>query len=479
MSETATHQPGFLTKIAYGIGGAAGGVKNNGFDYALLIFYSQVLGLPGLWVGAAIWIALIVDAITDPMVGYWSDNLKSRLGRRHPFLYAAMVPVTIGYFFVWNTPAGLEGSGLFFWLLTLTIIVRVGYTLFEVPSLSLAAELTRDYDRRTTLVSYRFFFAWMGGLTIQFLLFAAFLQPSAGDPQGYFHLSGWHSYGLVGAITIFAAIAISSFGTHRQIPHLHAPPPKRDLTLSRVFSEIWETVSNPSFRALFVATLFGLLASGISATLNFYINGFFWNFTDDQIVIITITVYLSALMALVIAPLAGRRLGKKRAAIGIGLLAFTLAPAPVFMRLAGLLPPNGTQELFIIVLSITVIDVALIIAYQMLTASMVTDIVEESELATGRRSEGTFFAGISFIRKLAQGVGVMTASVILAVASLEPGMKSEDASPESVAALGWGYATTLLVVWMLMLLAISFYRISREDHERNLQALADRKAAEA
>ena len=65
MSETATHKPGFLTKIAYGIGGMAGGVKNNGFDYALLIFYSQVLGLPGLWVGAAIWIALIVGTILN------------------------------------------------------------------------------------------------------------------------------------------------------------------------------------------------------------------------------------------------------------------------------------------------------------------------------------------------------------------------------------------------------------------------------
>ena len=48
---------GFPTRIAYGVGGAAGGIKNNGFDYVLLLFYSQILGLPGLWVAAAIWIA--------------------------------------------------------------------------------------------------------------------------------------------------------------------------------------------------------------------------------------------------------------------------------------------------------------------------------------------------------------------------------------------------------------------------------------
>ncbi|MEL7103672.1 MAG: MFS transporter, partial [Pseudomonadota bacterium] len=166
MSETALPEKklGHLTRMAFGVGGAAGGIKNNGFDYVLLLFYSQILGLPGWWVAGAIWIALIIDAVSDPVVGYWSDNLRSKLGRRHPFLYAAAIPVAIAYFFVWNPPTGLEDSSLFAWLLTLTIIVRVGYTLFEVPSLSLAAELSQDYDVRTMLMSYRYFFAWIGGL---------------------------------------------------------------------------------------------------------------------------------------------------------------------------------------------------------------------------------------------------------------------------------------------------------------------------
>lgn len=476
MTKTATASGpklGLFTRLAYGVGGAAGGIKNNGFDYVLLLFYSQILGLPGLWVAAAIWIALIVDAVSDPIVGYWSDNLRSRMGRRHPFLYAAAIPATLAYFFVWNPPSGLEGQPLFAWLLTLTIIVRVGYTLFEVPSLSLSAELSQDYDVRTSLMSFRYFFAWVGGLTVQVLLFAMFLQPSEGDPQGFFHLPGWNLYGLVGASSMFVAILITAIGTHHRIPHLKSPPPERDLTIGKIFGEIWETLSNPSFRALFVATLFGLLATGISATLNQYINGFFWNFTGDQIAVLTFAVYLSAIMALVLAPLAGRTLGKKRAAITIGLMAFTLAPAPVFARLLGLLPENGTPELFYIILVVTVFDVALIIAYQMLAAAMVTDIVEESELKTGRRSEGTFFAGITFIRKLSQGIGVMTASLILAFAAIAPGIRPEDASASSVAKLGLGYAATLLTVWMLMLLSITFYRISREDHARNLAALAN------
>ena len=478
MTETTASRDklGHATRIAYGVGGAAGGIKNNGFDYALLIFYSQVLGLPGWWVAGAIWIALIIDAVSDPIIGYWSDNLRSGLGRRHPFLYTAAIPVAIAYFFVWNPPTGMEGVPLFAWLLALTIFVRVGYTLFEVPSLSLAAELSQDYDVRTMLMSYRYFFAWVGGLTVQVMLFTVFLVPSEGDPQGFLHMPGWSIYGLGGASSSFTAIAITALGTHSRIPYLMKPPAERDLTITKIFAEIWETLSNPSFRALFIATLFGLLATGISASLNFYLNSFFWNFTADQMGLLTLAVFLSTGMALAVAPVAGRIWGKKRAAITIGLLAFTLAPAPVFARLLGLLPENGTPELFYIILFITVFDVALIIAYQMLAASMVTDIVEESELKTGRRSEGTFFAGITFIRKLSQGIGVLTASLILAAASIVPGTPAEEASSESVASLGWGYATTLLTVWMLMLVAISFYRISREDHARNLEELAARQA---
>lgn len=482
MSDMVTAQPqtpGLFTRIAYGVGGAAGGIKNNGFDYVLLLFYSQVLGLSAVLVAAALWIALIFDAVSDPVVGYWSDNLKSKYGRRHPFMYVAMIPISVGYFFVWNPPSGLEGMGLFGWLLTLTILVRLMYTLFEVPQHALSAELSQDYDARTSLMSFRYFFAWVGGLTVQVILFAFLLQPTEQDATGIFYLEGWHTYGLLGASCIFLAIFITSVGTHRHIPHLMPPPSARELTPVKVISEIWETISNPSFRALFIATLFGLLATGVSATLNQYINTFFWGFTSQQISGLTLAVFLSPLFALIIAPIAGKALGKKRAAISIGILAFTIAPAPVFARLLGLLPPNGTDELYYTILFITVFDIALIVAYQMLAAAMVADIVEENELATGRRSEGVYFAGISFMRKLAQGMGVLSASFILATASITPGMRPEAASPESISTLGLGYAVALLTLWTLMLVSVSFYRISRDDHEKNLQALAAKRAKEA
>lgn len=475
MTTAIAAKPSLLTRLAFGIGGAADGIKNNGFEYALLFFYSNILGVDAGLVALALLFALVIDAVSDPVVGYWSDNLRTKFGRRHPFMYGALIPVAITYYFTWNPPAGISGDELFLWLIATTILVRLSFTFYDVPSSALAAELTQDYDARTSLMSFRYFFGWFGGLTIQILLFRYLLVPTEEIPVGVFNIEGWNTYGAIAAVCIFVCVLICAAGTHSYIPHLKAPPPARKITLGTVFREIFETISNPSFRALFLATLCGLIASGISATLNQYINTIFWEFDNRQIANLTMAVYISAILALIIAPIAGKTLGKKRGAIIIGALAFAIAPLPVFLRLLGLLPPNGSDALFTFIITITIFDLALIIVTQMLMGSMVADIVEDSELQTGRRSEGIFFAGISFIRKLSQGAGVLTASAVLAVAGMSQGGGAAAATPESIRMLGWGYAVSLLTAWTLMLFCVSFYRISRESHADNLAKLAARE----
>jgi len=103
------------TKLLYGFGSVAFGVKDQGFSYFLLFFYNQVVGAPSQIVGRAIAIALFVDAFADPIIGQLSDNLRTRWGRRHPFMYASVLPVTIAYFFcgtrrTGHKPRCLRGS---------------------------------------------------------------------------------------------------------------------------------------------------------------------------------------------------------------------------------------------------------------------------------------------------------------------------------------------------------------------------------
>ncbi len=476
MTETA--KPGLLTKLAYGFGSVAYGVKDNGFSYFLLLFYSQVLGLNAQMVGLALTIALVVDAVSDPVVGYWSDNLRTKWGRRHPFMYAAALPVAIAYYFVWNPPLDASPQMLWFYLLFIAILVRTLITFYEVPSSSLVAELTDDYDGRTSFLAFRSFFGWVGGVTLAVIALSVFLVPKPGVENGYFNVEGYGRYGLLSAVMIFVSILICAAGTHRQIPHLRAPPAHRKITLGTVFRELIETLSERSLLPLILATLFGYVAGGLSASLNHYLNGFFWEFTTDQVAALTLSIYISAPLALVLAPIFGKLWGKKHAAIGLGAVAFTLAPAPYFLRLAGLMPENGDPMLFNVMMAVIIIDVALIIAVQILSASMLADVVEQSELKTGRRSEGVFFASISLTRKCVSGLGIMVASTILTLAQFPPKAVPGNVPDESIRLLGAIYAPTMLGIWTLMILSLCFYKISRDQHKKTLEALAARRAAE-
>jgi len=466
-------KPSLGTKLAYGFGSVAFGVKNNGFDYFLLIFYSQVLGADASLVGTALLIGLLFDAFSDPIIGYLSDNTRSRWGRRHPYMYGAAIPIAFAYYFLWNPPADIRGNDLFVHLLTLVIGIRLLITLYEVPSSALVAEITDDYDERTSMLSFRYFFGWTGGTLMATFALAVFLVPTAEISNGMFNIAGFGAFGATAAGVIFAAIMISALGTHSQIPHLRKPPPQRKMTLKLVFSELFETLANRSLAALFAAALFGAIATGVAAGLNYYINSYYWEFSNQQISALSLSVVLSAVIGLVLSPVVSRKLGKKHGAIIVGVIAFTVAPMSVFLRLFDLMPANGDPLLFPIILTLTVLDVALIITFQTLMASMIADVVEESELKTKRRSEGVFFAAITFSRKFVQGFGVVSATVILSIAQFPKGVLPGEVDPDTIYTLGLYYAPTLFIVWMLMISCLRFYRIDRATHEANLQALRE------
>ena len=110
---TDGYQVRLPTKIVYGLGSVADGVKNTTFNVFLLFFYTQVAGLSGSLAGAAILIALVFDAVSDPLIGNISDNFHSRWGRRHPFMYAAALPMAVFFGLIFSPPQGLGQAGLF------------------------------------------------------------------------------------------------------------------------------------------------------------------------------------------------------------------------------------------------------------------------------------------------------------------------------------------------------------------------------
>jgi len=263
-------------KLAYGLGAVGFGIKDIGLKIFLLVYYNQVLGLTATWVGLASGVALVIDAAIDPVIGYWSDNLHSRWGRRHPPMYAAVLPISLAYGLLWDPPGGLTQPQLTLYLIGMIILVRVLISVYEVPNAALAPDLTDDYDERTSVIGYRVLIGLTGGLAVAVVALIAFIPPEGSSTPGQLVAAGYVRYGWISAIVMLVTSLASALGTHRRIPLLRHPPPRQKFELRRSFGEILESLSQPSLRTLLLAILFANLAGGLSSTLGLYYNTFFW-----------------------------------------------------------------------------------------------------------------------------------------------------------------------------------------------------------
>lgn len=459
--------------MALGSGAVASGVKTGAFDFFLLLFYTQVVGVDARLVGLAIFLALLLDAVSDPIVGYWSDNLRSSWGRRHPFMYAAALPVSLGFYFLWNPPQGASEQTLFWYLLTCAVVIRTAITFFETPSSALIPELTQDYHERTKLFSLRYLFGWVGGNSITVMMFVVLFPMFATQTivDGRFNQDAYALYGLIGSAVIFVSIGICSIGTHAQISILQPPPPKQPMSVRRIFQEVVESLSEKSFVSLFSASLIGSTASGLASGLSLYFVTYFWGFTERQTGLFMFGGFFAAMIGYWLAPKVSLAWGKKRGAMIVGFAAFVGQPLPIVLRLLDVLPPNDSSFTLWLVVITNVLDVGLIVCYQILFSSMVADLVEQSELKTGRRSEGVFTAAVTFTKKSVQGLGVMAASLVLALANFPAGGDTTQVSEDVLWQLGAYYVPIVLTLWMSVIAVISTYRIDESTHEANLIAL--------
>ncbi len=463
------------TKLFYGFGAVANGAKSNGFNYLLLFFYSQVVGLPPQWVSLGIFIALLVDAIVDPWIGYVSDHLHSRWGRRHPLMYAAGVPVALIYYFLWSPPE-LAPQAMFVYFVSLAILIRILISFYEIPSTALVAELTQDYDQRTQFMSFRFFFGWWGGLTMAVLVYLFFLPERLG---GLEYREGWGHYGLAAAVIIFTSIYVSSIGTHKHIPYLRQPPLRTRTGFLAMAAELQETLANRSFLVLFISALFGAVASGISTSLSIYFTRHFWELTSTQIGIMQLPYFASAGVALFLAPLVSRRIGKKRAAIIVTTLSVVMSPLPFILRMLGWFPENHSAALYPTLIVFNTIEVMFIIMSGTLIGAMIADVVEDSEVTTGRRSEGLFFAANSLAQKAVNGLGVIVAGQLLAYVSFPTQAGLGEVPTQTLFDLAAVYIPALWGFYLIAIVLMAFYRINRTTHAQNLDTLARRDAASA
>ena len=458
------------TKLAYGFGAVAYGIKDNGFSVFLLLFYNQIVGLPAEAVGLVIGLALIVDAFIDPVIGNLSDRTRTKWGRRHPWLYGSALPIAITWLLLWNPPEASTGATLGY-LFAFGLLVRASLSANEVPSLALTPELTSDYTERTLVVRYRFLFGWVGGLLMLALAYGVILVPTPGYPDGLLNPAGYPRYALVGALIMFVSVLVSAIGTHKRLAR---PVPGRPDTAESV-RDIFATLRYKPFMVVMVAALFGYAAQGITFALSNYLLKFIWNFSAPQFLFYALVLFASACVAFaVIAPIA-KRTSKQRGAAACAIVAVIFGSGAYWLRYFGIAPANDSPLLLPVILSIIGIGNAAFISSLILTASMVADVTDHAARSTGRQTEGLFYAGFFFVQKSVTGLGIFLSGMILGAVGF-PEKAAPGTVPDDVLGrLILVYGLSVAVLGGLSALAYLRYPLSgrEEPDEDGLAAVAD------
>ncbi|MFT5209788.1 MAG: GPH family glycoside/pentoside/hexuronide:cation symporter [Flavobacterium sp.] len=454
----------------YGSASVAFGIKNNAFSYLLLIYSTQVLGIPGYLAAVALAIAMAWDAVSDLFLGHWSDKTQSRLGRRHPFMYAGFFMLPLSFYALFNPVIELTEANRWGYLLITAILIRTAVTLVEVPSVALLPDLVKDYDERNKWLTLRHAFGWYGGNGIHVINMGIWV-----GAYGVAVQTGYSTYGIVGALIIAASILISSLGTQKVAAAMPQPSePFRFREIWHEIKQIAQSVKNANFFWLFLYSLFVGAASGMSTALYLYNVTYFFTFTGAQIAVTGLFVFASPAIAYFLAPALGSAMGKKRAAVSALLVAIFLYPVPYLLTLIGFWPEAGSWNSLICYSFFVMTEVVGFIVGGVMLDSMMADVVEDSEVQTSRRSEGLFYAARSFASKAVSALGIILAGSIVSLVGMDGIKGVEDMTDVMRGDLASFFLPSYCGLYFLAIFLISKYKIDRETHQANLEALSQK-----
>tara|TARA_B100001250_G_scaffold26698_2_gene22018 strand:+ start:241 stop:1665 length:1425 start_codon:yes stop_codon:yes gene_type:complete len=457
-------------KFLYASGAVANGVKGDAFTFFLLFFYSNVIGLtPGL-ASLAIFIALMVDAFTDPIMGVISDRTNHRLGRRHPYFLLGIIPMGLSYFMLFSIQSSwdLSQQQLFLWMLTFTILTRLGMTIFDVPHRSLGSEMSRSYTERTSIFAAREMFGWAGGLFNAFLAYTVFFKDTPEYIPGTQNPEPWIYYGMTGAILMCISVLVTYFGTLKYRNSSSVNQSSFDLKL--IFSQIFIALKNKSFLIFFFGYLFIAISWGLNSSLQIYMNTYFWEFKSIMIASFLGIYAISTFTAFLLIPRLVLYIEKRSILLFAIAFAALIPPIPIILYLNDVLPDSGSWNLFFALAPFIYIGNTCLSSSAIVRESMLGDISDEVELESKIGQQGLMFASSSLIGKLNTGLGILVAGLALEFIDFPQGSEVFP-NPDQIFNLAMVQGPFVAVLMIIPFGIFSFYNINRQKHKSILSQL--------
>lgn len=415
-------------KVFYGMGNLGYGVVSQTYTNFIMFFGTAVWGIPGTLMGIAIAISVFWDAITDPIIGHFSDREKSRFfGKRHGFMLIGVIGMAVVNIILWAVPSGLDTTSKFMWLLVSMLALETFNTMFATPYTALGTELSDDYNERTNIQAYKTAFFLLGLLFPSILLYI-FLAPTGAYPTGQENPLGYINISYVTSIMCLVFGLLSIVGTYAALPRLRkksslSKTVKNSKTPKQIFKNFFDTLKKKNYKNVVWGYAISLISSAFITSVGMHLFTYTFKFSTTQITMLMATLFLGTIISQPFWLRMSHKHEKKptlqkaiiTSLFGVGLMALILvfrAGLPFNVQLVGALislfvSGFGTGALY------------------SLPISMFGDLMTIQYAETNEEKTGTFSGFMTLSYKAANAVALVVIGVLLDVIKFDSSLEGD------------------------------------------------------
>jgi len=437
------------SKAVYGLGDHTVNLVLSAASLLYLAFLTEYGGLRPALAGIVILIAHTVDAVTGPLMGRLSDLTRSRFGRRRGYFLLGAVPFGVAFALMWATPGLASEAARFGYYLAVYVVVSLAMTCVSVPYLALIPEMATDYDERISLNTYRTVAAVLG-------TFAAVGMKELADALGGDAAAWQRSAWIIGAWIALPWLPVWAVSFER--PDFVRPAQMGFVEGAKLL------VRHRSYRKLVGLFLFARIAVDLIGAM-FLLYFSYWIGREGDFSI-TLSLFLTLVVLALPVWLRIAQRSDKRTVFIIGTLWWALIQLAIYFAL-----PSWPRWSLFAITGLAAIGYAVA---DVMPWSMLGEVIDEDELATGERREGVYVGFFMFLRKLGGGIAVAGVGFALDLCGFDGALPREQQGPLALSAIR--VATSLMpAVFLLLAVWIARgYPLDRAAHDRIRLAIARR-----
>lgn len=443
----------FRVKLAYGLSGYTSFITWTLFSLYGLYFFTDVVGFTAAFAGGIISVGTLWDAVTDPIIGSISDNHRGKNGRRRPFIIGIAIPFAFVSILLF-TNFGFDEAVSKVYFVIIILCYYTCQTVLDISSSALGSEMTLDYDERSSLATYKNFFCMAVVIIVSptLMLTGFFEKRFAGF--------GWSC--TLAVYMIIALVCIFALWKTTEGYERYADAEEGGRFTAR---DVKELLKNKPARVVMIIFGLGVFENSINLALQVYYYTYYMQMTAGQIASVTTFMGIFSCFAAIGVDVLCKKLSKKMAWI----IAAGLQGISMVVLIALLIQPGQVALVYLLTL---LMGLGVAAVYQ-IPWSMIPDCVDVNELATGKRTDGIIFGIIAFIQKVCGAAAIALSGTMLTLIGYNaagPQTAETLFSMKLIYGLGCG---ALLIVTVVVVL---FYPLSKERHDRVLEAIAAQKA---